>query len=78
MKIIIVLVIVFSIIYFNSFAQESKCNLKIDIVGFSNNNGKARISVFSKENKKSFPDKYSKASYKFIVPIKDKKSNSYY
>ncbi len=73
MKIIFFLVIVLSVISFNSFAQETKCNLKIDIVGFSNNKGKARISVFSKENKKAFPDKYSKASYKFIVPIKDKK-----
>ncbi|HPO64184.1 MAG TPA: DUF2141 domain-containing protein [Candidatus Kapabacteria bacterium] len=73
MKLLIVLIFVLSMFSFNSFSQDAKCNLKIEIFGFSNNKGKARISVFSKENKKAFPDKYNKASYKFIVPIKDKK-----
>ncbi len=73
MKFLIAFVFIIFLFSFNSNNQEATSNLKIEVLGFPNNKGKARISVFSKENKKSFPDKYPKATYKYILPIKDNK-----
>lgn len=72
MKFIAFVFIIF-LFSFNSNNLETTCNLKIEVFGFPNNKGKARISVFSKENKNAFPDKYTKATYKLILPIQNNK-----
>ncbi|MCX6146256.1 MAG: DUF2141 domain-containing protein [Candidatus Kapabacteria bacterium] len=67
---------VFLIILFfvnNAIAENEKGNIKIEVLGFENNNGMARILIFSENEKKAFPNKKDQALMKFIVPIVNNK-----
>ena len=54
-------------------AQQEKENIKIEVNGFDNDDGVARILLFSTEEKDAFPSKQNLALLKKIVHIKNKK-----
>lgn len=52
-------------------AQEHTGKIIVQVNGFKNNDGKARLLIFSSKEKGSFPKDKDKAFAKFVVPIKD-------
>jgi uncharacterized protein (DUF2141 family) len=56
-----------------SKAQAPTGKIIVQVNGFENNNGKARLLIFSSKEKTSFPKEKDKAYGKFIVPIIDNK-----
>lgn len=58
-----------NIILNNNLYSQNKSNLKLDVSGFKNSNGTARIIIFNSQTQKGFPDNYDLALDKKIVPI---------
>lgn len=54
-------------------AQDEKGTIKIEVYGFENDDGMARILLFSTKEKESFPSEHTKAMDRKVVPIKNKK-----
>jgi len=54
-------------------AQSLTGKIIVHVNGFKNNNGKARLLIFSTKEKQFFPKDKDKAYGKFVVPIKDNK-----
>jgi len=54
-------------------AQINKGSIKVEVVSFENDKGKARLLLFTIEEKKHFPSDQDKAYIKRILPITDKK-----
>lgn len=52
-------------------AQQHSGNIIVQVNGFKNNNGKARLLIFSTKEKEFFPKEKDKAYAKYVVPIKD-------
>jgi uncharacterized protein (DUF2141 family) len=52
-------------------AQQNTGKIIVQVNGFKNNNGKARLLIFSSKDKEFFPKEKDKAYAKFIVPIKN-------
>lgn len=50
-----------------------KGSITVEVLGFENNKGKARLLLFTPEAEKHFPSKQEKAMIKRILPIKDNK-----
>lgn len=73
-KIYFLIVISMFLMSVNSYGQSVKGSLRIEINGFENNDGSARILVFADTEKKGFPAKTDKAMIKKIVPIKNNKA----
>jgi uncharacterized protein (DUF2141 family) len=55
------------------YAQPPLGKIIVNVKGFKSNDGKARLLIFSAQNKKHFPKDKDSAYAKFIVPIKDNK-----
>ena len=57
--------------YSNAQTPTGKINVQVN--GFKNNNGKARLLIFSTKEKQFFPKDKDKAYAKYVVSIKDQK-----
>ncbi len=55
------------------YSQPQVGKIIVQVNGFENNNGKARLLIFSSKDKSAFPKEKDKAYGKFIMPIKDNK-----
>lgn len=65
-------VMIFSFMIFGqSEAQTQTGKIIVQVKGFKNNDGKARLLIFSEKEKEFFPKEKDKAYAKFIVPIVD-------
>ena len=65
--------LVFIFLVQSVIAQSGKGTLKIEVYGFTNSQGMARVLIFTSEQKKYFPGEFKKALVKKVVPIVDKK-----
>lgn len=74
-KTVIFLSLIF-IITLSSFAQKG--NLKIDIEGFKNNSGNAKVAIYNEANKQYFMIDHKKAYRKAIKTIVKNKANVYF
>jgi uncharacterized protein (DUF2141 family) len=54
------------------FSQEVKGSIILEAKGFKNDEGKARILIFSTKEKKGFPSNHNNAFIKKVVDIKNK------
>lgn len=75
MKNILLLLIIFCInLIFTSdlVAQVQKGSIILEAKGFKNDDGKARILIFSTKEKKGFPSNYNNSYIKKVVDIKNK------
>jgi len=70
---IVSIIVIILIIPGESRAQAPTGKIIVHVNGFENNNGKARLLIFSSKEKASFPKERDKAYGKFIVPIIDNK-----
>ena len=50
-----------------------KGSITVEVLGFENDKGKARLLLFTPEEKKHFPSEQENAMIKRILPIKDNK-----
>lgn len=75
MKILNIRLIVLFVILINTvlIAQEEKGKIKIEVNGFTSDEGTARILIFSTKEKDFFPSNSIKCFIKKIVNIKNKK-----
>ena len=72
--IIIAFVFLFIFLYQSYIiAQTPTGKIIVQVNGFKNNNGKARLLIFSTKEKQFFPKDKDKAYAKYVVPIKDNK-----
>jgi uncharacterized protein (DUF2141 family) len=68
-SVLIVSFMMFHLIY----AQTQTGKIIVHVNGFKNNNGKARLLIFSTKEKEFFPKEKDKAFAKYVVSIKDNK-----
>ncbi len=64
--------ILLTILYIGAFAQKSQGTLTVEITGFENDNGTARILIFN--NAKYFPEDDKHAYDKKVTKIKNNKA----
>ncbi len=71
---IIFVQVLFLILFMSNLndAHSQTGKIIVQVNGFKNNNGKARLLLFSSKEKEFFPKEKDKAYAKFVVPIKDK------
>jgi uncharacterized protein (DUF2141 family) len=74
-KIVFVLFLLMTFFIFISSknAQTQTGKIIVQVNGFKNNKGKARLLIFSTNEKEFFPKEKEKAYAKYVVPIKDNK-----
>lgn len=69
-------IVVLFLTFFITIATYSNIKtgkMKIEISGFKNNNGNARILIFESKNSKNFPSGIDKALKGYVLPIKNNK-----
>lgn len=54
-------------------AQQTKGKIIVNVYGFKNNKGQARLLIFSSKEKDAFPKEKDKALGKYLAVIKDNK-----
>ncbi len=56
------------------YAEESRGSIVLKIHGFRNNKGKARILLFSADEKEYFPSEHKKAYKAHIIPVENQEA----